>query len=161
MGATQKMSEHTTMTVTRVLSPSDWVRKQIDTLKSVGLANYKLGIANPKKSPIEAGSSDQSEAKFAAQMQIALDKKSRQRGVAASSDQIWFSMSKDLGAENLVKGVVKREAKVRKFVDTWQPQLLSHLAEIDGMPVASLEERLAKMTENARGLAALHGATKG
>lgn len=155
------MSEPTSMTITRVLSPSDWVKKQIDTLKSVGLSNYRLGIAHPKKSPIEAGSSDQSEAKFRAQMQIALDKKSRQKGVASSSDAIWFAMSKDLGAENLVKGVVKREAKVRKFVDTWQPQLVSHLATIDAMPVESLEDRLNKMTENARGLAALHGATKG
>ncbi len=155
------MSTPTTMTITRVLSPRDWVKKQIETLKSVGLTNYRMGIANPKRSPIEAGSSNYSEAKFAAQMQIALDKKSRQKGVAASSDQIWFAMASGLGAENLIKGVVQREAKVQKFVDTWHPQLLSHLDTIDAMPIASLEERLTKMTENARGLAALHGATKG
>jgi len=151
----------TTMTLTRVLSPSEWVRKQINTLSMVGKTNYLLGIARPKRSPIEAGSSDQSEAKYQAQLMVAFDKKSRQRGVAASSDQIWFDMSKSLGAENLVKGVTQREAKVRKFVDGFHPQLLTHLASVDALPVTSLEERLSKMTANARGLAALRGVVKG
>ncbi len=151
----------TSMTITRVLSPSEWVKKQIDTLSLVGRANYELGIARPKRSPIAAGSSDQSEAKYQAQLMIAFDRKSRQKGVAASDDKIWFDMSKDLGAENLVKGVKKREAKVRKFVDGFHPQLLTHLSAIDDLPVTSLEERLSKMTENARGLAALRGVVKG
>lgn len=151
----------TSMTVTRVLSPSEWVKKQIDTLSMVGRSNYELGIARPKRSPIAAGSSDQSEAKYQAQLMIAFDRKSRQRGVAASDDTIWFNMTKSLGAENLVKGVVKREAKVRKFVDGFHPQLISHLASVDALPVTSLEERLAKMTANARGLAALRGVVKG
>jgi len=161
VGVTVKMSEPTSMTIQRLLSPSEWTKKQIDTLSSVGLRNYQLGISRPKRSPIEAGSSDSSEAKYQAKLQIAFDKKSRQKGVAASSDQIWYAMSKTLGAENLVKGVKARESKVRKFVDAWQPHLQSHLANIDTMPVTTLEERLTKQTENARGLAALHGATKG
>jgi len=155
------MSEPTSMTITRVLPPSEWVKKQINTLKAVGRTNYLQGIATPKKSPIEAGSSDQSEAKFAAKMQIAIEKKYRQKGVAASSDADWFRMAKTLGAENLVKGVTAREAKVLNFVSKYQPALLTHLDTIDRMPVATLDERLTKMTENARGLAALHGTTKG
>lgn len=151
----------TSMTITRVLSPSEWVKKQIATITLTGRTNYELGIARPKRSPIDAGSSDSSEAKFQAQLMLAFEKKSRQKAVAASSDAIWFEMSKGLGAENLVKGVVKREAKVRKFVDGFHPNLISHLAEIDDMPVTSLEERLAKQTANARGLAALRGVVRG
>ena len=154
------MSTPGTMTITRVLSPSDWTSKQIDNLVAIGKKNYLLGISKPKKSPIEEGSSDFSEAKFQAQMMIALEKKSRQRGVAASSDSVWYAMSSTLGAKNLVEGVKAREAKVRRFVDAFQPQLLSHLATIDAMPVSTLGERAAKMTANMEGLAALRGGTK-
>lgn len=154
-------TDPTSMTVTRLISPSAWADKQVSTLEAVGRTHYVAGIARPRKSPIGEGSSDESEAAYRAQIQIALDKKSRQKGVAASSDDIWFRMSKDLGAENLVKGVVKRKEKVVKFLNAWQPTLKGHLDTIDVMGVATLDERLTKMAENARGLAALRGTVKG
>lgn len=154
-------AEPTSMTITRVLSPTEWATKQLSTLEAVGRSHYVLGISRPKRSPIAAGSSDASEAAYRAQVMIALDKKSRQRGVAASSDDIWFRMSKGLGAENLVKGVVQRKEKVVKFLNAWQPTLKAHLDTIDPLGTATLEERMTKMVANARGLAALHGATKG
>lgn len=154
------MSTPTSMQVTRVLPPDEWVNKQIDTLTSVGRTNYLQKIARPKKSPIAAGSSVQSEAKFKAKMQNALDKQSRMKGVAASSDDIWFRMSSTLGADNLVKGVTARREKVATFVQAWAPKLKSHLDKLDTMPVATLEDRINKMSENVRGLSALHGTTK-
>ena len=42
-------------TVKRILSPDEWRKKQLDTLRAVGEANYKIGIASPKKDPIAAG----------------------------------------------------------------------------------------------------------
>ena len=42
-------------TVTRVISPTAWKDRQIDTLKAVGKKNYEVGIAKPRKDPIQAG----------------------------------------------------------------------------------------------------------
>lgn len=148
----------TGVTVQRVLSPEDWKNKQIGTLKAVGRRNYLVGIGYPKRSPIGAGKSDWAEEKFNAAMMLALEKKTRQVEVGKSSDDEWFRYSKEIGADNLVSGVTKREAKVSDFITAWQPKLTSHLAEIDKMGVATLEERIEKAAENIRGLAALHGA---
>ena len=148
----------TGVTVQRVLSPEDWKDKQIRTLKTVGRTNYLVGIGYPKRSPIGAGKSDWAEAKFNAAMMIALENKTRQTEVGKSSDEEWFGYSKEIGADNLVPGVVKREAKVSDFVNAWQPKLVTHLAEIDKMDVETLENRIEKAAENIRGLAALHGA---
>lgn len=151
----------TGVTVQRVLSPEDWKDKQISTLKAVGRKNYLVGIGSPKRSPIGAGKSDWAEEKFAAQVQLAIEQKTRQRAVAKSSDEEWFRYSKEIGADALVQGVTKREAKVADFIQAWHPSLTSHLAKIDGMAVGTLEERISKAAENIRGLAALHGKGKG
>ena len=151
----------TGVTVQRVLNPTDWKDKQIGTLKAVGRKNYLVGIGYPKRSPIKAGSSDWSEAKFNAAIMIALEKESRRKGVAKSSDEEWFKYAKEIGADALITGVVKREAKVSDFITAWQPKLVAHLADIDAMSVETLEERIAKAADNIRGLAALRGAAKG
>jgi len=148
----------TGVTVQRVLSPGDWKDKQIGTLKAVGRKNYLVGIGYPKRSPIGAGKSDWAEEKFNAAMMLALEKKSRQTGVGQSSDEEWFKYSKEIGADNLVGGVTKREAKVTDFITGFQPKLVAHLADIDKMDVATLEERIEKAAENIRGLAGLRGA---
>ena len=148
----------TTVTVQRVLSPEDWKDKQIGTLKAVGRRNYLIGIGYPKRSPIGAGSSDWAEAKFNASMMTALENESRKKGVAKSSDAEWFGYAKEIGADALISGVTKREAKITDFISAWHPKLVSHLAEIDKMGVETLEERITKAADNIRGLAALHGA---
>lgn len=149
------------MSVQRVLSPENWAKKQLDTIRAVGRTNYLIGIASPKASPITAGSSPQSEARFNASMQIALGEERRRKGVAASSDQEWYTYAKEIGADSLVAGVTKREAKVKDFIRSWHGILTNHLQTIDDMPTGTLEERISKMGENARGLSALHGAAKG
>jgi len=55
----------------------------------------------------------------------------------------------------LVEGVVKREAKVDRFVKAWQPILLDHVAKIDIMPAITDADMEARMLENLRGLKAL------
>jgi hypothetical protein len=94
-------------------------------------------------------------------MQLALSQERRRKGVAASSDDIWFKYGMEIGADALITGVTKREAKIADFIESWHPKLTTHLASIDTLPVGTLEERISKAGDNIRGLAALHGATKG
>jgi len=148
-------------TVQRVLPPDKWREKQLDTLKSVGRKNYLIGIAYPKKDPIEEGKSDKAEARYAATMTLVLDEKRRKKGLDPLTIDDWYPYAKDIGADILVPAVTKRAAKVAKFINAWQPMLVDHLGKIDPLPVETLEERIEKAAENIRGLAAMKLAWKG
>ena len=142
-------------TVTRVISPDAWKKRQIDTLKAVGETNYKVGIAKPRKDPIEAGIA--AEEKYAANTKKAIDEGRRAKALAKTNMAEWYKYTSDIGAARLVEGVVKREAKVDAFVRTFQPMLVSHLGAIDALPDVSDSDREARMIENLRGLRALKG----
>jgi len=142
-------------TVTRILSPDDWKKRQLDTLKSVGETNYKVGIAKPAKDPIAAGIA--AEDKYAAETKKAIDAKSRANALGKTTMAEWYKYSSEIGAARVVEGVTKREAKVAGFIMTFQPMLTSHVAKIDAMAQATDGEREQKMLENLRGLKALKG----
>ena len=142
-------------TVTRVMSPDAWKKRQIDTLKAVGEANYKVGIAKPRKDPIEAGIA--AEEKYAANTKKAIDEGSRAAALRKTNMAEWYKYTSDIGAGRLVEGVVKREAKVDRFVKTFQPMLVNHLSAIDALPDVSDSDREQRMLENLRGLKALKG----
>jgi len=155
------MAEIPKATVQRVLPPKEWREKQLETLKSVGKKNYLVGIAFPKKDPIAEGKSEKAEKRYAATMRLVLDEKRRMKALEPLTIDDWYPYARDIGAAILVDAVTKREAKVARFVNAWQPMLVDHLAKVDPLPVETLEERIAKSAENIRGLAALRGAWKG
>ena len=142
-------------TVTRVISPAAWAERQIKTLQAVGESNYKVGITKPRKDPIEAGIA--AEEKYAANTKKAIDEGRRAAALAKTDMATWYKYTSDIGAGRLVEGVVKRRAKVDKFVTTYQPMLVSHLASIDALDDVSDADREERMLENLRGLKALKG----
>jgi len=148
-------------TVQRVLPPDQWRKKQLETLRRVGRPNYLTGIAFPAKDPIEAGKSDAAEARYAAMMRIVLEEKRRVKGLEPVTMDEWYRYARDIGADILVDAVTKREAKVARFVNSWQPLLIDHLSKIDPMSVETLEDRINRAAANIRGLAALRGVWKG
>ena len=141
--------------VKRVISPEDWKKRQLDTLKDVGRKNYLVGIKSPKANPIERGIA--TEAKYAAEIKKAIDEERRKKALAKTSMEEWYRYAETLGADKLVDGVVKREPKVGAFITAWHPMLTSHLARIDALPEETDTEREARMLENLRGLKALKG----
>lgn len=141
--------------VTRILSPDQWKKRQIETLKSVGEANYKVGIASPRKDPIQAGIDAQD--RYAAQMKKDEVLARRKTGLEKTDMASWFKYSSELGAGRLVEGVVKREAKVDDFIRTWHPLLSAHVGKIDALDNISDSDRETRMIENLRGLKALKG----
>ncbi|MBW2559542.1 MAG: hypothetical protein JRE40_01680 [Deltaproteobacteria bacterium] len=141
--------------VKRLLSPEEWKKRQIDTLKSVGEANYKVGIASPKRDPIEAGIAAQD--RYEAQMKKDEVLKRREEALKKTSMAEWYKYASELGAARLVDGVTKREAKVGDFVRAFQPLLLDHVNKIDALPDVTDSDRENRMVENLRGLKALKG----
>jgi len=141
--------------VTRILPPDEWRKRQVETLRAVGERNYSQGINRPKKDPIEAGIA--AEEKWAARIKEAIEKESRKKALAATNMSEWFNYAQNIGAGRLVEGVVKREAKVDRFVKAWQPLLLDHVSKIDAMPAVTDADMEQRMLENLRGLKALKG----
>jgi hypothetical protein len=141
--------------VTRLLPPDEWRKRQIGTLKDVGEKNYRQGISMPKKDPIQAGID--AEAVYAARTKAAIEEQRRAKALRGVTMQEWYGYADVIGAPKLVDGVVKREPKVKKFIDSWVPLLESHLANIDRMPKATDKDAEEKMLANLRGLKALHG----
>lgn len=141
--------------VKRVLSPTEWKDRQINNLKATGANSYAVGIASPKANPIEAGIA--AEGKFKNKMQKALDGEFRKKGLEKTSMDEWYLYASTLGKDRIVEGVVKREAKVANFLNTWQPLLNDHLNKIDALPDETDVDRENKVIENLRGLRALHG----
>lgn len=142
-------------TVTRILPPEEWKKRQINTLKSVGETNYKQGIERPKKDPIEAGIA--AEEKWAERIKKAIEEGRRKKGLAATNMGEWYSVASSLGAPRLVEGVVKREFKIDRFIRGWQPVLLDHVSRIDSLPAVTDTDMENRMLENLRGLKALKG----
>jgi len=141
--------------VKRVISPEEWKNRQINTLKAVGRTNYTEGIKSPKADPIARGI--ETEAKFADAMRKAIEDKARKAGLEKTSMSEWYLYASTIGADKLVDGVTKREAKVKKFIDAFQPMLTSHLAKIDALAEETDSDRETRMLENLRGLKALKG----
>lgn len=141
--------------VKRVISPSEWVDRQIETLKSVGRKNYLTGIASPKADPIARGIA--TEGKFNEAMKKALANESRRKGLEKTDMAEWYLYSSTLGADKLVDGVVKRTPKISKFVTAWHPVLTSHLGKLDALAEDTDSDRENRMLENLRGLKALKG----
>ena len=137
------------------MSPEDWKKRQIDTLKSVGRSNYLIGILAPKKDPIAAGIA--AEGKYGENTKKAIDAKRRATELGKTDMAEWYKYSHDLGADKLVDGVAKREDKVKDFVDAFQPLLGTHLASVDKLADVTDGDRENKMLENLRGLKALKG----
>lgn len=143
------------MAIQRLISPSAWKDRQIKALQSTGQANYTQGIQNPKADPI----AEAIKAKGAWENGIR-DAQNNDRfvkGLQKTSFQEWQGYATTIGAGKLVEGVVKREAKVAKFLNAWQPELTSVLSNLDALPTDTASERDAKMLANVKALRELRG----
>jgi len=145
--------------VTRILKPADWINRQIGNLKSVGEANYGVGIASPRADPIQKGIA--AEPTYAAMTKLAIEEQRRAKALSATNIDEWYNYTLNIGKGRLVDGVVKREKEVHDFVNSWQPILLDHLSKIDPLPTVTLKDRVNKAVANIEGLAALRGTWRG
>jgi len=139
-------------TVTRVIDPDTWIRRQIKMVKEVAEDNYRIGIGYPKQDPIKAGI--EAEDAWWEGLKNAKEKQLRVIGLKATNMEEWHGYSLAF-ADRLSDGIVKREKEIHDFVDPWHPLLLRHLAEVDKKPKVTLKQRVDKAVANMEGLAAL------
>jgi hypothetical protein len=141
--------------IKRVLSPTEWKDRQIANLKASGRASYLVGLKSPKADPIQRGID--TEEKYANNTKKAIESGARKLALGKTNMAEWYKYSAELGADKLVDGVVKREAKVTAFTTSYQPMLVDHLSKIDALAEDTDTDRENKMLENLRGLKALKG----
>lgn len=141
--------------VTRLISPADWVDKQITTLQAVGASNYSAGITRPKRDPIKAGI--EAQGAYEAKMRDATVLKRRVAGLQKTNIDEWARNAETLGAQRLVDGVVQRRPKVERAVTALHGKLTSLLSRIDALPNVTDADRERRMVENLRGLRAFKG----
>jgi len=146
------------VSIQRILPPDKWVERQLGNLRAVGETNYKVGIASPKKNPIEEAI--KKEDLWAARIKKAIEEKRRAKALSVVSVDEWYGYANEIGAPRLVEGVTKRKPKVERFVKAWQPMLLDHVSKIDAMPAVTDKDMEERMLANLRGLKALHGKWK-
>jgi len=82
--------------VTRLKKPDDWIKRQLENLKAVGEANFKVGVAYPKKDTIAEGIA--AEDKFEAAMKKALEEERRKKALEYVTLQEWFGYTMNIGA---------------------------------------------------------------
>jgi len=141
-------------TPTRILEPDKWIDRQIRVLKDVGVRNYRVGIAFPKRDPIEEGI--KAEPVYAAEVKLAIEEERRKKKLEKTNIDEWYAYSQNF-ADRLEKGVTLREKEVHDFVKPWHPMLMTHITEIDKLPKVTLKERIDKAVKNIEGLHALKG----
>jgi len=141
--------------VRRLISPQDWQKRQLDTLNAVGQANYKLGVQNPRKDPIQAGIA--AEDSWRNGLKAAQDRNARVKGLEKTNMAEWAGYAENIGAGKLVEGVTKRAAKVSKFLTSYVPLLTDTVQKLDQMPTATASDRNAKVIANLEALRALKG----
>jgi len=139
-------------TVTRVIDPDTWIKRQVKMVKEVAVDNYKIGIGYPKADPIEAGI--EAEEAWWEGLKNAKEKGLRVIGLRGTNMEEWHGYSLKF-ADRLADGVILREKEIHDFVDPWHPILLRHLAEVDKKPKVTLKQRIEKAVANMEGLAAL------
>lgn len=143
------------MAIQRLISPSAWKERQIAALKSTGQANYTQGITNPKADPI--AEAIKAKGAYENGVKQAIDRNAFVKGLEKTSFQEWQGYASNIGAGKLVDGVVKREAKVAKFLNAWQPELTSVVTALDAMAKDTASDRDAKMLANVKALRELRG----
>lgn len=141
-------------TIVRLKSPQQIVDKQINNLSAVGAQNYRVGIANPKRSWQAASINGQGAYENAMRNPETL--KRRETKIRNVSDDEWAAGA-ERGADRLVQGTIDRRYKIERAWSNLHPKLSAHLQRIDAMPNATPEQREQRMIANVKGMRSMKG----
>lgn len=131
-----------------------WADKQLARVRVSG-DDYRKGVENPKRNPIEAALAKKE--KWKANMMKAIQEDRWAKTMSKLTLDDWRKPTLELGTERFIRGVEANEGKIRAFIDKFQPMLSSHSASIEAMPDTTDSEREARMLANLRGMKKLKG----
>ncbi|HYA48621.1 MAG TPA: hypothetical protein VEG35_02885 [Burkholderiales bacterium] len=136
----------------RVISPQDWAKKQIDRAAAAG-DTWATNVQRPRKDPVGAA--------------IAADAKRKDRLKAAEAADKWkkkmakvdvdamYATIRALGSGVYTTGVTARTAKISNVINDLQPKVAALAAAIDQMPDDTDANREKRMLASRKGMIAI------
>lgn len=134
----------------RSYDPVKAVKRQIQGVQA-NVEKYQDGVRSNTKHPGEEAI--KRKPKMRQRFLEALDSGKFDEGARSYSLQQWQDRTATVGARNLPQGVADAADKTQQFHEQFSEFLDGHMSKIDAMPDNTIEERLAKMRENALGIA--------
>lgn len=132
------------------LTPQQIADKQISRVQAAS-GDYTAGVNAVTQSPMQRAKAKKD--KLKANFLAAVDSGKWEAGLDSVSLEDWKKQSTEVGAARLGAGVEAARAKIVAFQEEIAPFRARVQAEIAAMPDTTLEQRLAKMTANARKMA--------
>jgi hypothetical protein len=129
------------------LSPQEMAAKWRDRA-SAATGDYQAGVERVSGSPGQAAARKAD--KWFAGIQNSRSK--WQERVAGVSEAEWKQATVEKGAPRFATGVQAAEGKMAQFASEFFPHLDAVTNRVKAMPDTTLEQRLARMTEQARGV---------
>ena len=141
-----------------MVKPVDrWVKKQIDRVSVAG-DDYKYGVENPERNPIEEAIKKKE--KWQRKLEEAIKEGRWEKALSKVSLEEWKKAASEKGAPRFVEGVRMAEDKIREFVSKWQPILKSIQDAVRALPDVTDADREKRMIENLRRLKKAKGTWK-
>jgi hypothetical protein len=134
------------------LSPQQVADKWASQTKA-STGNYIAGVRGCQVNPGELAA--QAQDKYAAGVQEAVSSGRYADGCRSVSPSQWKDACEKTGAQRISSGVDKGKAKAATFFAEFLPQQAVVTEQTKAMPSTTLEDRLARMVAQARGVAAL------
>jgi len=134
-----------------------WNKKQIDRA-AVAEDEYKAGIADPDRNPIDAALA--AAEKRTARVKESLEKKTWEAAMKKLTIEDWRKPALAKGPARFIEGVKFAEPKIRDFVAKWRPILEEIQAAVRAMPEVTDADREKRMIENLRRLKKAKGTWK-
>lgn len=132
------------------LTPAEIAAKQVQR-STAASQDYVKGIQSVTSSPMEAAAAQQD--KMRQNVLASIDDGSWAAGLRAVSLQQWQAAATSKGQRNYAQGVKDAQSDILAFHQEFQPHVQQVQAQVKAMPSMSLEDNLARMVANARGMA--------
>lgn len=130
--------------------PARAAEKQIRRAQTAA-TDYVAGVRAVKESP--TSKAKRKKDKYRNGVLAALDSGKWEAGLDSVSLQEWQEAAAKKGGDRYAAGVEAAAGKIQQFHAEFAAFMSSHQPRIDAMPDSTPEQRIAKMVENAKGMA--------
>lgn len=135
------------ITVRTVKDAATWTRQQIEGVRGAR-EKYLDGIQNPSRDPKAAAL--EAKDRWRNSVEEAAKDDAYAKGIQGYNQDEAVATAVAIGADNLVRGVEAREAKISRTVQKLQPLIAAVKTTVDRIPVKTAADAEKKMVENLR-----------
>jgi hypothetical protein len=144
----------------RLPDAKTWASDQIDGAKAKA-SKWLRNTTHPTKNFKEEALKPEAQKRYKDSMTRVLEQNLHAGGMALVDESETMAIISARGEGVYSKGIEDRRAKIERRVDELHADRLALVHTVDGMPIATDEQREAKMVANVRGLKAIGARRRG